>query len=267
MSYILIDAGNSCLKLAIVKNLDDSDIYYSVLDYNNLYDELVQEFSDTVASGVIVCNVNNPVIFHIISDVTYSLWRIDPHQVIVQQNTYGLSTRYNNPRLLGSDRWAALIAARHEFNTTVCVIDCGTAVTIDLVSEDGMHLGGLITPGLKTSRDSLGLKTGNLPFVDSYLQDSYIEKRSENNNNKSSFLAISTQDAILGGTLYQLSAYIERIVTEIKQEFGEDIECVITGGDAEQMQALTLHHFHHRETLVLEGLRIVARDLFDKENI
>lgn len=258
MSYILIDAGNSGLKLSILEDLYDSEIYYSILGYNNLYNELIDEMSGTVALGVVVCNVNNSVVFHIISDAVFNLWRIEPYLVIAQQDKYGLSTRYTNPRLLGSDRWLALIAARAEFNNTVCVIDCGTAVTIDVVSEHGMHIGGLITPGLKTARDSLGLKANNLPI---------IENSAENNNNKSSFLAISTQDAILGGTLYQLSAYIERIVSEIKQEFGDYVECIITGGDAEKIQTLTLHHFHYRETLVLEGLRIVARDLFDKERI
>jgi len=263
VSYLLIDAGNSCLKLAILDEFDCSEFSYNVLDYNNLYDDLYAMVSNCVVSGVVVCNVSNSDVFHIISDVVYNLWRIEPHQIFVQQNKFGLSTRYNNPGLLGADRWVALIAARAEFNKTLCVVDCGTAVTIDVVSEDGMHIGGLITPGLNTARDSLGLKTNNLPFV----ENTHVDKKPENNNNKPSFLAITTQDAILGGTLYQLSAYIERIVTEIKQEFGENTECIITGGDAEQIQALILHHFHYRETLVLEGLKIVAKDLFDKDSI
>lgn len=258
MSYILIDAGNSSLKLSILDNIDNSDIYYTILDYNNLFSDLVDELQNQIVSAVLVSNVNNPVIYHIIADVVYQLWRIQPQQVIVQQDRYGISTRYNNPRVLGVDRWLAMIAARAEFNKTLCVIDCGTAVTVDVVSDEGMHLGGLITPGLKMSRDALGMKTNNLPLV---------ENNSENNNNKSSFLATTTKDAILGGTLYQISAYIERIVSEIKQEFGDNIECIISGGDAEKFQALTLHQFHYRETLILEGLRIVASDLLDKECI
>lgn len=258
MSFILIDAGNSSLKIAIMDSLENTDIYYNVLDYANLFDNLLDELNDCMPSQVAVCNVSNPVVFHIISDVVYKLWRIDAYQTIVQQDKYGISTRYTNPRVLGCDRWVALIAARSEFDKTLCVVDCGTAVTIDVLSDVGMHLGGLIAPGLKTARKSLGLNTNNLPSV---------ENIDENINNESSFLAINTQDAILGGTLYQLSAYIERIVSEIKQEFGEDTVCIITGGDADKIQALTYHHFHHRETLVLDGLRVVARDMFDKESI
>jgi len=258
VSYILIDAGNSCLKIAIIDKLDNSDIYYDIINYDNLYDDLLDKLRNCIPSQVAVCNVANPVVFHIISDVVYKIWRIQPHLVIVQQDTYNLSTLYTNPRVLGCDRWLAMIAARCEFKQTLCVVDCGTAVTIDVVSDAGMHIGGLITPGIKTARNSLGLNTNNLPSV---------ENVEENINNESSFLAINTHDAILGGTLYQLSAYIERIVSEIKQEFGEDIVCIITGGDAHKIQALTYHYFHHRETLVLDGLRIVARDIFDRDSV
>lgn len=254
MSYILIDAGNSCLKLAILDELDSPEMNVTILGYDDLYNNITAEISNCIISGVVVSNVSNPVIFHTICDVVYNLSRLEPYQVVVQQDKYNISTRYKNPRLLGSDRWLALIAARAEFSRSLCVIDCGTAVTIDALSEDGMHIGGFITPGLKTSRDSLGLNTNNLPFV-------------KNPAENSSFLAITTQDAILGGTLYQLSAYIDRMVTEIKYELGENIECIITGGDANLVQGLSSHCFHYREKLVFDGLRIITKDLFVKELI
>jgi len=255
VNYILIDAGNSFIKVALIDSFNESHINYVVLDYSNLYDDLLHEFHDVIPSQVIVCNVSNPINYNIISDVIFNLWRLNPYLVQVEQNTHGLSTRYTNPRVLGSDRWVAMIAARAEFQKNLCVVDCGTAVTVDVVTVTGMHVGGLITPGIKTARNSLGLNANNLPFVDN---------NSENINNESSILAINTQDAILGGTLYQVSAYIERIISEIKHEFGEDIECIITGGDADKIQALTYHHFHHRDTLVLDGLKIVAQDIFEK---
>ncbi len=258
MSYILIDAGNSCLKIAVIDRLDQSDFDYDVLDYTCLYDDLLELLSDQQPSNVLVCNVNNPIMFNIISDVFYKLFRLEVCLISVEQDKYGISTRYSNPRLLGCDRWIAMIAARKEFNKTLIVVDCGTAVTIDVVSTSGMHLGGLITPGITTARNSLGLQANNLPPV---------ENIDENINNESSFLAINTQDAILGGTLYQLTAYIERVVSEIKLEFGEDTECIITGGDAHEIQALAYHHFHHRETLVLDGLQIVAREMFNKDSL
>ncbi len=256
MSLILIDAGNSCLKLSIIESLEEKISDYFTLSYLNLYDELLNELQALVVSRVIVCSVSNPLVYHTISDVVHELWRIQPEQIIVEQDCYGISTRYKNPRLLGVDRWLAMIAAYQEFTDNLCVIDCGTAVTVDVLTDEGMHLGGLIVPGLQTSRDALGLKANNLPFV---------ENNNENYNNNSSLLANNTQDAILGGTLYQLSAYIERIVADIKHEFGDNAQCIITGGDAEQIQLLSMHQFHYREMLVLEGLRIVAKQKINKD--
>lgn len=258
MSLILIDAGNSCLKLSIIESLEEEILDYYTLSYLNLYDELLDVLQAEIVSRAIVCSVSNPQVYHTISDVVYKLWRIEPEQIIVEQDHYGISTRYKNPRLLGADRWLAMIAAYNEFTDNLCVIDCGTAVTVDVLTDEGMHLGGLIVPGLQTSRDALGLKTNNLRFV---------ENNNENTNNKSSLLANNTQDAIFGGTLYQLSAYIERIVADIKQEFGDNTQCVITGGDAEQIQLLSIHQFHYREMLVLEGLRIVAKQNINRDSL
>ncbi len=255
MSYILIDAGNSCLKVAILDDLTIRDISYSIIAYEYLYEDLYKCISCNSVSQVLVSNVNNTLTFQIISDVVYKLWGIQTQQVIVEQDSYGISTNYSNPYTLGSDRWLTLIASKASYDNACCIIDCGTAVTVDVLSESGLHLGGLITPGIKMLRDSLGLKTSSLPIVADDV---------EKNSSHFHFLANNTKNAILGGTLFQLSAYIERIVSEIKCEFGENIECIITGGDAQKLQPLILHNFLYHETLVLDGLRVVAKDLFQK---
>jgi type III pantothenate kinase len=251
LSYILLDAGNSYLKLGMVEKEAEQVNEFYRFSYDNLEDELTRLLQDQLISAAVISNVNNYLISHTICDVIHHLWRIEPYQLIVEQGEYGLITRYENPRMLGSDRWAALISAKKEFSSNLCVIDCGSAITVDVVTDKGIHLGGLITPGLSMSRKALGLSTSHLPLVDHEIKPN------------SSFLAINTRDAIMGGTLYQISAYIERIVTEIKNEFDDNVECVITGGDAVLIQSLSLHQFHHRQTLVLDGLRIVAQHLYN----
>lgn len=258
MKYLLIDAGNSFLKLSVMDHASELEVHYAVLDYNNLYDDFSEQLSDYTISNVILSNVSYPMVSHIISDVSSLLWNIQPHIVITEQNKYGVTTRYTNPRLLGSDRWLALIAARPETNNAVCVIDCGSAVTIDVLSKDNLHLGGFITPGLKLSRKTLGQNTGNIPLM---------ENNSSQIENNFGFLATNTFDAITAGTLYQLSAYVEHIITEIKNEVCDNIECIITGGDAIIVQKLSSHHFVYREKLVLDGLNIVAKDLFFKDTL
>lgn len=251
MSYLLLDAGNSYLKLCIVEKEAEQVNDPVSLSYDNLKPDLTGLLQDKLITAAVICNVNNSVISHAISDVIHHLWHLTPYQLIVQQGDYGLSTRYENPRMLGSDRWAALIAANKEFESNLCIIDCGSAITVDVVTDKGIHLGGLITPGLSMAGKALGLSTSQLPLVD------------YETNPRSTFFAINTTDAIMGGTLYQISAYIERIVTEIKREFDDNVECIITGGDAVLVQSLSLHQLHLRETLVLDGLRIVAQHVYN----
>lgn len=252
MSYILIDAGNSCLKLSVIEHTFHTEQYFTILDYSKLYEDFIEQLSDFSITHVIVSNVNNPMISHIICDASLSLWQVEASIIISEQDKYGISTLYTNPRLLGSDRWLALIAAYAGYSKALCVIDCGSAVTIDVLNDEGLHLGGFITPGLNMSRNTLGLNTSNLP---------HITSESSGFDNSSSFLAINTYDAIIAGSLYQLSAYVEHIISEIKNTISDNIECIITGGDAIIVQKLVSHHLVYHEKLVLDGLNIVAKDL------
>jgi type III pantothenate kinase len=74
----------------------------------------------------------------------------------------GLRNGYDDPSQLGADRWLALRAASASFPLPVCVVDVGTAVTVDLVDAGGMHCGGVIAPGVRLMVESLGRETGDL---------------------------------------------------------------------------------------------------------
>ena len=258
MKCILIDAGNSCLKLSIIDLLTDSELFFSIFDYHNLYENLSSQLVEFSIQNVVISNVNSPMIFHIVSDVSFNLWGITTHIVITEQNKYGITTLYSNPRLLGSDRWLALIAARTRSEKALCVIDCGSAVTIDVLNEENVHLGGFITPGLSLLRKTLGQNTSKLPLM---IDDDF------SSNDSSAYYATNTHDAISAGTLYQLSAYLEHIIAEIKIDVCDNIECIITGGDAIIAQKLISHHLIYREKLVLDGLKFVAKDLYTKDSL
>jgi type III pantothenate kinase len=67
---------------------------------------------------------------------------------------------------LGMDRLVNACSARLLYpNKALLIVDCGTATTFDLVSQEGVYLGGAITPGLTTFMESLSLKTARLPNV------------------------------------------------------------------------------------------------------
>jgi len=74
----------------------------------------------------------------------------------------GVRNGYTDPGQLGADRWLAICAAFAGCRAPVCVVDAGTATTIDLVTGSGEHRGGLILPGLELMQAALLRGTGDL---------------------------------------------------------------------------------------------------------
>lgn len=137
------------------------------------------------------------------------------HRIVSLAQQAGVTNAYEQPEKLGVDRWLGLLAAR-ELGGNVLVVDAGTAMTIDALNADGLHLGGLILPGLNMMRDSLHSNTDLLP----------VAEGSEWSLGK------NTAQAIAGGTLGALVSTVESVLAEL-QAGGRAWRCVVTGGDGE----------------------------------
>ena len=75
-------------------------------------------------------------------------WDLQPEYIRVTKRACGVTNAYDVAADLGVDRWAALVGAHQGSSGPVCIVDCGTAITIDALSPAGEHLGGLIMPGI-----------------------------------------------------------------------------------------------------------------------
>lgn len=156
---------------------------------------------------------------------------------------HGVRNAYAEPRALGVDRWVALLAARQLYTEAVCIVDCGTAVTVDVLREDGAHLGGLILPGLELMRQSLHAGTGEIPLPAEHAP--------------TDLLARSTTGAVVSGTLHGVAGAVERVHAQCVEDFG-GVLCVLTGGDARPvMQALRVPTVWEPH-LVVRGLGVLA---------
>jgi len=165
--------------------------------------------------------------------------------VVAKSNAYGVRCAYENPAQLGADRWAALVAARHYGTGASCIIDCGTAMTVDVLTADGNHAGGIIIPGLGMMRDALYAGT-----------DGVQEPAAE--SPASGLLACDTAGAVEGGSLYAVVAFIDRVCADMEKELDEPMTCLLTGGDAPDILPLLNAEVEHEPTLVLQGLARVA---------
>lgn len=153
---------------------------------------------------------------------------------------FSVTNAYQQAEQLGVDRWLGLIAVHHYYPNVCCVVDCGTALTIDCINSDGQHLGGLISPGLMLMRQSLAQGTAHLPFS---------EKRSLVG------LASDTESAIYSGSLYAAVGLIEKVINKL-------CPCqtpLITGGDATLLVNYLDFKVLLEPDLVLKGLSLFVR--------
>jgi len=165
---------------------------------------------------------------------------------------------YKTPTNMGVDRWLAMIAAfklcRAKTDELVCVVDCGTAITLDVINSQGRHMGGLILPGYQTMIQSLVKKTSNIQgFDDNKYNALFI-----------SGLAASTQEAIFKGCSQLIIGGISGIIRSQQEKSDGKIHCIITGGDGKWLsEALTCSNLYN-PFLVLQGLSFTSTNIKNK---
>lgn len=153
----------------------------------------------------------------------------------------GVRNAYAQPEQLGSDRWAALLAAWHQGHKAGLVVNCGTATTVDALSDEGEFLGGLILPGLDMMRHSLIEGTAQLEAAAGGWHR----------------FPRNTADAIFSGA-------IQSTVGAIQQQFDllgiPGAQCLLSGGAADSIQPYLKLPLVRVENLVLHGLQIIGQE-------
>ncbi|MFB4203339.1 MULTISPECIES: type III pantothenate kinase [Arhodomonas] len=236
---LLFDVGNSRVKWAIV---DAGEIRHSgVLPPGAGNRAAIEAGLDGLPApdSAAAISVAAPGRIDELASVCREAFGLELEVVCTPTEGGGVQVAYHRPVELGTDRWAAMVGALAHGWLPAIVIDCGTAVTIDLLGEDGRHHGGMILPGLGTMRRSLHAGTHGLPAV----SDGALP-----------LLADNTADAIRAGTFHGLAAMIGGLEAVIRRAHGEEPATVITGGDAPALRGHLPGHVEFAPQLVLEGL-------------
>lgn len=239
---LLVDLGNSRLKWA----LRDDDRWTSgaVALANDL-----RALLDGVWEGqprpdrVVVASVGDSRARTTLATWLAARWSLDPLFIEARAEQCGVRNGYLAPQALGPDRWAALVGARALGAHAACVADCGTAVTIDALTAEGVFAGGVILPGIRLQRAALSERTAGVRAAD---------------GNDASCLARTTGDAVAAGTVYGIAGAIERVWREFEEALGEEMTLYITGGDADTIAARLSRPFRSVPDLVLRGLARIA---------
>ncbi len=243
---LLVDIGNSRIKWTTIQSKVMADSENFPRGKTGIKTALTKAWKHLEGiSSVFVSNVAGEKMAVQLTEWLEKNWQITPTFVDSEKKRFGVINSYEQPQKLGVDRWLAIVAARQHAKNVTCVIDCGTAITIDIVTEKGIHQGGLILPGLSLIKQTLADNT-HAPI------DSVEE-------NEFTFLATNTHSAVQAGTLYAVTATLENLITDIQQNFNNQVRFLITGGDAEQLIELLPQPLTHEPDLVLKGLALYAR--------
>lgn len=115
-------------------------------------------------SQVLVASVASTALEQMLAASVRQCFGVTPWFARSSAQVAGLRSSYSEPGRLGVDRWLAMLAARERRRERLCVVDAGSALTIDLVAADGRHEGGYILPGATLMERALLQDTQRVRF-------------------------------------------------------------------------------------------------------
>ncbi len=246
---LLIDAGNSRIKWGWCQDQhlqDTGAASHRGVALEALCNTLWGEHK--APQLILASNVAGKNFGNALSAWLHARWGIGPEWLIPRRKACGVTNAYTHPQHLGADRWAALIGARADYPGALCVVDCGTAVTLDAVNTAGHHLGGLIMPGSTLMERALIAETNSL--------GSALQRPPS----PPTLLAGDTVGAVRGGAAYAQVALIERVCADLHVELQMPVTLIMSGGGAVDLLPLFTVPYRHEPDLVLKGLARLAQE-------
>jgi type III pantothenate kinase len=147
------------------------------------------------------------------------------------------------PELAGADRALAVAAAigLAPRGRPGVVVSCGTAITVERISEQGIWQGGAIAPGLRVVARALHDHTAKLPFVELHQQPPCW--------------GASTRPAVEAGVFWGTVGSVRELLARQVADMGDEPWVIWTGGDAALIAgAVAGSAAHIEQDLVLLGL-------------
>lgn len=237
LKNIAVDVGNTRIKWALFEENMAPEIHYTSLD--NISSDYWPDHDQMIISSVTNLAEEQTSKFG-----SNTLW-------LTHQTPLPIQLVYDTPDTLGIDRIAAAVGAWDLFPNQPClIVDLGTCITYDVITDKGNFIGGAIAPGLSMRLRSMHEFTGKLPNLKP--EPEIVP-----------FPAKSTKDSMLAGAeqgiLHELTGYISLL----QKEF-EKLRVILTGGDASFFESSIKAPIFVRPELNLSGLNRIL--LYNESN-
>ncbi|NWG85940.1 MAG: type III pantothenate kinase [Hydrogenophilaceae bacterium] len=236
---LLIDAGNSRIKWGVF-----AAGQWREKDAAPTSDmaAVAQRWRDLNPAWAVISNVAGDGFAQLIGQTFQAGTRV--FWLTPKAEAFGIRNHYSVPDSLGTDRYAALIAARQHGFGHVVVASLGTALTVDALTADGEFPGGMILPGYRAMLRSIeqatqGVRVGLGQWT---------------------AFPTNTSDAVETGIVSALVGAVEAQRDRLAARVGAEVAVLLTGGDAALIKSHLRRPVTLVEDLVLEGLLWVAKE-------
>ncbi len=249
MNVIAVDIGNTNIDIGLFVEDQEKSIETipgksraKLTKYlKSAWEEIpvVEGSTEERRNGVIVVSSVKPAWTELIRQIAADELDEEIH-VIGQDISLPMTLWVDEPDKVGTDRVVAAVAAYTVAEDAVVVADLGTAMTIDLVDENGVFLGGVICPGFEISAKALQKNTAQLP------KTKITKPKTPYGKN--------TAEAINCGLYYSAVGTLEEIIRRYAEKIGKWPQTVITGSAARTVKDDCSFIDSYVPSLVIKGI-------------
>ena len=244
---LIIDIGNTLAKVALFEDSDPLVVTYLPL--------LTVEALELVLSNSGLARPDCAILSSVrhFDDVIIDYLKANFRLLLLSADTsLPIKNLYGSPDTLGYDRIAAAVAAAALFpERNVLIINAGTAITYDLVTNRAEYLGGAISPGLTMRLMALHSFTQKLPLVE--LKD------------ETSIVGRTTEESILSGVVNAARAEIDGMIEKFNNHY-DQLAVILSGGDIKYFDKSLKNSIFAIPNIVISGLNQLLAFNFGKKN-
>jgi type III pantothenate kinase len=249
-NLLVIDVGNTNTVLGVFEGKDRRAQWRLKTDKSQTADEygiltrnlfMLDGIQAEQIKGIMAASVV-PTLNAVLEEMAEKYFHLKPLFLTPGTRT-GMAIHYDNPQEVGADRIADAVAAFEKYGGPCIVLDFGTAITFDVVSEKGEYMGGAIAPGLGISADALFEHAAKLPRVEIREPQRVI--------------GTNTVASMQSGLFYGAVGLVDGILDRLCQVLGKKVPVIATGGQASLVAGASKYKPPVEPWLTLEGLRII----------